>query len=322
MECYNSHACRCLDCRHGYGRSLSIVLYHYGYIRRSLSVLDRRESVLFSKKLTLCISWISVMTGIKGEKGYGFMLINHNNLEEYRDPINYDLEFGGDTTKYNFYLEAARSSPGEVLELACGTGLATIHLAKSGIHITGVDISAAMLAYARFKAQGLPVEFIEADALTFDSDKRFSLIYLTGNAFQAFLSEEDQVALLRTVYKHLEPNGRFVFETRNPLGTDLSDEEETIWGEFTDQDGIKVKVSGTQSYDARNQIMHWVTFRDWGFRKTTSRIACRFTDNDTLKHLLTRHGFHIESQYSDWDKTPFTPSSSSIISVCRKKQGE
>jgi len=290
MECYNSHSCRCLDCRHGYGGSLPIVLYHYGYIRRSLSVLDRREFVLFSKKLD----------------------IMHK----------LDLCNDRDTTKYNFYLEAARSNPGEVLELACGTGLATIHLAKSGIYITGVDISAAMLEYARFKAQGLPAEFIEADARTFDSDKRFSLIYLTGNAFQAFLSEEDQVALLGTVYKHLKPNGMFVFETRNPSGTDLSDEEETIWGEFTDQDGIKVKVSGTQSYDARNQIMHWVTFRDWGFRKTTSRIACRFTDNDTLKHLLTSQGFHIESQYSDWDKTPFTPLSSSIINVCRKKQGE
>ncbi|WP_229696340.1 class I SAM-dependent methyltransferase [Paenibacillus albidus] len=247
-------------------------------------------------------------------------MIDHNNLEEYQDPMNYDLEFGGETKKYNFYLEVARLNPGEVLELACGTGLTTIYLSKLGINITGVDISSAMLAYARFKAQGLPVDFIEADARTFDSEKRFSMIYLTGNAFQAFLSDEDQIALLGTVYKHLEPNGVFVFETRNPMGTDLSNQEETIWGEFIDRAGIKVKVSGIQSYDSRNHIMHWVTFRDWGSKKTTSRIACRFTDNDTLKRLLTNHGFSIESQYSDWDKTPFTSLSSSIISVCRKSE--
>ncbi|WP_440119589.1 class I SAM-dependent DNA methyltransferase [Paenibacillus sp. QZ-Y1] len=169
-------------------------------------------------------------------------MIDHNNLEEYRDPINYDLEFGDEPKKYNFYLEFAELNPGEVLELACGTGLTTIHLSKSGIHITGVDISSAMLAYARVKAQGLPVNFIEADARLFDSEKRFSLIYLTGNAFQAFLSDEDQIALLETVYKHLEPNGMFIFETRNPMGTDLSDQEESIWGEFIDIDGVKVKV--------------------------------------------------------------------------------
>ncbi|WP_254207934.1 class I SAM-dependent methyltransferase [Paenibacillus sp. AK121] len=189
-------------------------------------------------------------------------MIDHDNLEEYRDPINYDLEFGGETNKYNFYLDIARLNPGEVWELACGTGLTTIHLSKSGIHITGLDIYSSMLEYARVKAQGLPVDFIEADARTLDFEKRFPMIYLAGNAFQAFLREEDQRALFETVYKHLEPNGLFVFETRTPLGTDLSNQEESIWGKFIDKDGIKVKVSGTQSYDSSNQIMHWVTFHD------------------------------------------------------------
>ncbi|MDQ0495395.1 class I SAM-dependent DNA methyltransferase [Paenibacillus brasilensis] len=158
--------------------------------------------------------------------------------------------------------------PGDAL-----TGLTTIHLSKSEIHITGVDISSSMLEYARVKAQGLPVDFIEANARTFDSEKRFSMIYLTGNAFQVFLSDEDQRALVETVCKHLEPNGMFVFETRNPLGTDLSNQEESIWGKFIDKDGIKVKISGTQSYDSSNQIMHWVTFRDWGSKIATYRIA-------------------------------------------------
>ena len=30
------------------------------------------------------------------------IIMKHDNLEEYRDPINYDLEFGGKTDKYNF----------------------------------------------------------------------------------------------------------------------------------------------------------------------------------------------------------------------------
>ncbi len=145
------------------------------------------------------------------------------------------------------------------------------------------------------------------------------MIYSTENAFQAFLSDEGQRASLETAYKHLEPNGLFVFETRTPLKAYLSNQEESIWGNFIDKDGIKVKVSGTQLYDSSNQIMHWATFRDWGSKKTTSRIACRFTDNDTLQRLLTSPGFCIENQYSDWDKTPFTPLSPSIISVCRKK---
>jgi ubiquinone/menaquinone biosynthesis C-methylase UbiE len=248
----------------------------------------------------------------------GDILITHNNLEEYRDPINYDLEFGGEVDKYNFYLELAKLNAGEVLELACGTGLTMIHLAKQGIEITGVDIEPEMLKYARMKAEGLPVTFIDGDARTFESKESFSMIYLTGNAFQAFLSEEDQISLLKTVYKHLKPNGVFAFETRNPLGTDLSDEEETKWGQFIDKDGVLVQVSGTQSYDTANHIMHWVTFRDWGTKKITTRIACRFTDNDTLRTLVNNNGFNIENQYSDWNKTPFSPLAPSIISICRK----
>ena len=104
-------------------------------------------------------------------------MINHNNLEEYSDTINYDLEFGGETSKYHFYLELARLDPGEVLELACGTGLTTLHLSKAGIPITGVDIATGMLQYAKIKAQGLPVEFIEADARTFQAEKTFAMVY-------------------------------------------------------------------------------------------------------------------------------------------------
>lgn len=247
-------------------------------------------------------------------------MITHNNLEEYSDPINYDLEFGGETDKYNFYLELAKLNTGEVLELACGTGLTMIHIAKYGIKVSGIDITPEMLQYARIKAEGSPATFIEGDARTFELKKRFSMIYLTGNAFQAFLSDADQNSLLKTVYKHLKPNGIFAFETRNPMETDLSNEDETNWGQFIDKDGILVQVSGTQFYDAENHIMHWVTFRDWGFKRTTSRIACRFTDNDTLRSLLNNNGFNIENQYSDWNKTPFSPLAPTIISVCRKSE--
>lgn len=245
-------------------------------------------------------------------------MIDHNNLEEYSDPINYDLEFGGVTKQYQFYLEWAKQTPGTVLDLACGTGLTTLALAEAGIDIMGVDIAESMLAYARIKAQGLPVGFIHADARTFRSNQRFSLIYLTGNAFQAFLSDEDQKALLDTAYEHLEPDGRFIFETRNPAATDLVDEEESPWSEFVDHNGEIVKVSGSQTYDASQQIMHWVTHRTWPHQQKTSRIACRFTDHETLTRLLTSNGWIIEHQYADWDRTPFSLSSPSIISVCKK----
>lgn len=134
------------------------------------------------------------------------------------------------------------------------------------------------------------------------------------------MSDEDQAALLSTVYNHLEPGGRLIFEMRNPAGTDLSDEGETAWGQFIDSDGNVVKVSGTQTYDAERSIMHWVTFRDWGYKRTHSRIDCRFTTYAALTELLTRYGFRIEHQYADWDRTPFTPPPLSLSAYARNRK--
>lgn len=115
--------------------------------------------------------------------------------------------------------------------------------------MTGVDISSAMIAYARLKAKGLTVTFMEGDARTFESDKRFSMIYLTGNAFQAFLSDQDQSDLLTTVHKHLQPHGIFAFETRNP--------EERIYPIKRRQNGdhLLIRMEITSRYQAHNVTM-------------------------------------------------------------------
>lgn len=197
-------------------------------------------------------------------------MIDHNNLEEYHDPINYDLEFGGETKKHQFNVERAKATPGAVVELACGCGLTILPLAED-----------------------LPVGIIEPDARTIRLDERFAMIYLTGNAFQAFLSDEDQAALLRAV------------------------QEETAWGLLVDQDGQNVQVLGTHTYDSSRSNMQWAMFRDWDDKRTPSRTACRFTDHDALAGMSTRHGFRIEHQYADWGRTPSDHAAPSIIGVCR-----
>ena len=53
----------------------------------------------------------------------------------------------------------------------------------------GLDVVPGMLQRARSKAAGLPIRWIEGDARDFDLDERFRLIFLTGNAFQAFVTK-------------------------------------------------------------------------------------------------------------------------------------
>jgi SAM-dependent methyltransferase len=275
-------------------------------------------------------------------------LIDHDNLEEFADPRNYDIEDSSDTG-IAFYAELARETGGPVLEIACGTGRVSIPIARLGFAVTGLDIVPGMLERARSKSRGLPTRWVEGDARTFELGEQFRLVFLTGNAFQAFLTLADQEALLQRVHAHLHDEGLFAFETRNPrwassvrthqqenhLGSKsahLHDEglfafletrdEEEYGQTYTDTSGREVRVSRTQVYDHVAQVLHWTTHRRWhedGQEQTrTTRIAVRFTFPQELAALLHYNGFTIVRQYGDWNLEPLTAASRSIIVVCRK----
>jgi ubiquinone/menaquinone biosynthesis C-methylase UbiE len=74
-------------------------------------------------------------------------VLDHDNLEEFADPFNYDRADSGDAG-VAFYSALAREACGSVLELACGTGRVTIPIAELGFPVTGLDIVPGMLAQA------------------------------------------------------------------------------------------------------------------------------------------------------------------------------
>lgn len=264
-------------------------------------------------------------------------MIDHDNLEEYADPVDYDRKDSSDTG-VAFYAALAQETGGPVLEIACGTGRVAIPIAQQGFAVTGLDVVPGMLERARSKAAGLPTRWIEADARTFDlGEERFRLIFLTGNAFQAFLTNADQEALLGRVYAHLHDEGLFAFETRNPRWRTSEDRDEDVDGLFVDLEsraeeelpphsdahGREVRESRTRTYDHVAQILHWTSYRRWqegsGERTKITRIALRYTFPQELAALLHYNGFTIVRRYGDWDGEPLTASSPSIIVVCRKR---
>jgi 2-polyprenyl-3-methyl-5-hydroxy-6-metoxy-1,4-benzoquinol methylase len=249
-----------------------------------------------------------------------------DNLEEFTDPPNYDIEEGErSSTRIAFYCDLAKTFGGPVLEIACGSGLVTIPIASRGLEVTGVDLARSMLDHARKKAesQNLNIRWVEADARFFELGKQFQFIYLTGNAFQAFLRREDQEALLASVKRHLKPEGVFAFETRNPSGHDLTSQPEEFDQSYISVEGHEVSVSFSQIYDPIAQIMYWTSYRRWtegerAHRKET-HIACRFTHPQELETLLHYNGFQIIQQYGNWNKEELSMSSPSMINICKIK---
>ncbi len=109
-----------------------------------------------------------------------------------------------------------RSAPrdGEdILDLACGTGVVTREIARSGVSqatLTGADHSVDMLEVAsrRTAEAGIEAHWIEADAAKLPfADGRFDLA-LCQQALQFF---PDRPAALRELRRVLKPGGRVAF---------------------------------------------------------------------------------------------------------------
>jgi 2-polyprenyl-3-methyl-5-hydroxy-6-metoxy-1,4-benzoquinol methylase len=251
-----------------------------------------------------------------------------DNLEEFGDPANYDLEQGPlSQSRIEFWRRMASQFGGPVLELCCGTGLVAIPVAAMGLSVTGVDLAAPMLAHAQAKAEreDVDVHWVHADVRDLALPRRFGFAILTGNAFQAFLTTADQRGLLATVRDHLAPEGVLGFETRNPAGHELRDEPEGPPEiDYVDIDGQRVIVTSSQRWDPAAQVIHWTTYRRWtggdgAPRQRTTRIACRFTSPDEIEELLEAAGFETVARYGDWDFAPFRARGERLITLARRR---
>ncbi|WP_347568878.1 class I SAM-dependent methyltransferase [Evansella sp. AB-P1] len=116
------------------------------------------------------------------------------NSDEYDDPILYDLENNAYIEDVKLLRKWAADTEGVIIDLACGTGRATIPLARVGHNMIGVDLHSGMLHEAKQKTTNtsLQVEWIEQDCTKLDLGVKSDFIFSIGNSFQHFLTNVAQ----------------------------------------------------------------------------------------------------------------------------------
>jgi len=240
-----------------------------------------------------------------------------NNLEEYFDPARYDFEYGHYKKDFNLFLNL-KTSDSTVLDLACGTGRLSIPLQKKGFKVTGLDISSNMLEYAKSKSNQLPINYIQGDIRNFQLNKKFDLIIMAGNSFQALLTKEEQCTMFKSVQAHLKQKGLFAFNTRAFIYEKVkSTNDFEYWHEFYDQRSNNlVKVFGKQSYDPKYRIVTYTTKRVEIDKETITKTKLLFTPYIELIGQIKSCGFEISEVYGNVDKTPYSDSSPAIIPIC------
>ena len=218
----------------------------------------------------------------------------NSQIAEIYDSIN---SRGRDT---DFYVSLAGERTCRVLDLGCGTGTLCCALAELGHRVTGVDPAAAMLDVARRKAHAELVEWVECSAQTYRSDRRFDLIVMTGHAFQILLTDDEALAVLATMRRHLAERGRVAFETRNPR---------VDWvGEWA---GRQRTLRGGQLVEtlkvtrADGEFVSFQTTYGLADAALSTSSTLRFPSLEHVEALIARSGLVVREVFGDWDGGPF-----------------
>jgi 2-polyprenyl-3-methyl-5-hydroxy-6-metoxy-1,4-benzoquinol methylase len=100
-----------------------------------------------------------------------------------------------------------------VIDLGCGPGLYAEEFAKAGLTVTGIDINEISLDYAQrsAKAKGLGIEYLFADYLGLNVQKRYDLAICIYCDFGA-LTHFQQDIFLKNAHRHLESGGILIFD--------------------------------------------------------------------------------------------------------------
>lgn len=232
-----------------------------------------------------------------------------------------------------FYVQEAVRSGGPVLELGCGTGRVTLPIAQSGIDIVGLDNSEGMLARARDKAALLEdghgnMDLCMGDMRKFSLDRTFSLIIIPFRGFLSLLSVEDQVRCLTTARKHLEPDGRLIFNIFVPDPQMLVEDEDAAFHlrDVTDPDTGRTSVVWQQTrVDSFNQVLSVRLIVDeidqeGAVGKRFYRdYQIRYAHRIEILHLLERCGFEVVDLYGDFDYSPFDEDSGEMVWVAKPR---
>ena len=200
------------------------------------------------------------------------------------------------------------------LDVPCGMGRLTIPLARMGIVMTGVDLTASYVRRARRRAkrEGLDVRFTVRDMRDIAFDREFDGVFNWFTSF-GYFSDADNLRAAEAAFRALKPGGRFLVETMNKsrlLAHWRPDaNERTIGG---------VRVVDRPRWDAKHSRvrMSW-TFAK-GKRIEHRRGAVRIYSGAEMRALLRAAGFHDVTFHGSLFGKRFTRHSRRLIAVGRR----
>jgi SAM-dependent methyltransferase len=192
-------------------------------------------------------------------------------------------DVGGEEAR--FILGAIGLRPGDaVLDAPCGAGRISLHLARAGCVVTGIDLRDTFIRRARrrFRAAGLHGTFRALDLRRLDMEGQFDGVLSWSGSF-GYFSETENARLVGAYVRALRPGGRLLIEQPDREHLLRHFQRVMLVGSFTVRN----------RWDARNQRV--VSRRsESGVEDRRNSSSMRLYTPAQMRALFERQGLIVE----------------------------
>jgi SAM-dependent methyltransferase len=204
---------------------------------------------------------------------------------------------------------------GRVLEFGVGTGRVALGLANRGLHVSGIEGSAAMLEQLRAKPGALAIEVALGDFVSTRVAGTFDVVAITLNAIFAPGDRAAQLACFANAAAHLRPGASLVVEAYILRGDQLSGSW-SIWPRSVGADQVELQIA---RYDlATNRVERTlVHLRPSGVY--LNEVKDSYAWPSELDLMAQMAGFVLERRDGGWAREEFSAASTRHVSVYRLK---
>lgn len=217
-------------------------------------------------------------------------------------------------------------NPRSALDVACGTGIATILLARRGYSpVVGVDISTEMIRIARTKAMAalntrehaIHFEVQNAAALDLGRENTFDLIISMFDSLNYILDPADLQAAFERIFAQTAPGGIFAFDMNSLYAlshdlftqTCLTGPVQHVWSAQWDREARLCRVEMAFAIqDSENG----------GLRHFTETHLQRAYTVPEITTWLGEAGFTAIECFGNYGTRPPGPKSDRLLFVCER----
>ena len=184
----------------------------------------------------------------------------------------------------------------KILDLACGKGRYSRHLAQKGFEVTGIDLSPKSIAFARqFEKDNL--SFYTHDMRSLFRTNYFDLIVNFFTSFGYFDKEEEDIKVLKNVHSGLKPNGLFILDFFNSQYVI----DRLIGSDQKDIDGISFHIKKQLNH---KHVIKSITFEDKGQRWLFQEKVRLFRHAD-FERMFAQSKLEIVESFGNYALEPY-----------------